>query len=119
MAHFYASVRGTGKTEASKSGTKKTGMIAHVRGWDIGARVVVEHVDGKDMIRVYKTRGTNGDNGGRNDELVATIVDGERTIVRVPDEEEDMARCKECDGKLPKSLLVGGCCNYCFEGGRA
>lgn len=118
MTHFYTSVRGTGKSEATKSGTKKTGMVAHVRGWDIGARVVIEHVDGKDMVRVYKTHGTNGDKGGNNDELIATLCEGERTIVRVPDEPEDMARCSECEGKLPKSLLVGDRCNYCFEGGR-
>jgi len=60
MAQFYGSIEGTGRTTATRTGTKSSGMTAHIRGWNVGARVVLQHVDGVDMVRVYETGGSNG-----------------------------------------------------------
>lgn len=59
MAHFYASIEGS-RGMATRAGTKNSGMIGHIRGWDIGARVELSHVDGRDVVRVYRTGGSNG-----------------------------------------------------------
>ena len=59
MAHFYASIEGS-RGEATRAGTKQSGMTGHIRGWDIGARVELSHVDGRDIVRVYRTGGSHG-----------------------------------------------------------
>ncbi len=63
MAHFYATVSGARDTVATKTGTKASGMDAHVRGWDVGARIRMFHDEktGKDRVQVYLTKGSNGD----------------------------------------------------------
>ncbi len=58
MAQFYGNVQGN-RGEATRMGTKNSGMTAHIRGWDVGAYVVLQHVDGVDVVRVYKTKGSN------------------------------------------------------------
>lgn len=68
MAHFYGSVRGQARTMATRRGSKVGGMSAHIRGWDIGARVELIHLGGKDVVRVYKTSGSNAKG---SDELVS------------------------------------------------
>ena len=68
MAHFYGSINGRGGSQTTRTGTKGTGLIAHIRGWDIGARVELSHVDGRDVVRVYRTSGSNG---GGSDQLIA------------------------------------------------
>jgi hypothetical protein len=70
MAHFYASMKGS-RGEATRVGTKQSGLTAHVRGWDIGARVELSHVDGRDYVRVYATTGSNG---GGSDQLIAELA---------------------------------------------
>ena len=35
------------------------GIDAHVRGWDTGARIICEHIDGRDRVKVYRTGGSN------------------------------------------------------------
>lgn len=62
MAHFYGSLKGQARTEATRRGSKAWGMVAHIRGWNIGARVVLSHnpETGKDVVRVYCTGGSNG-----------------------------------------------------------
>ncbi len=64
MAQFYASIQGN-RGEASRMGTKSSGIEGHIRGWNIGARVVCSHDDktGKDVVRVYKTSGSGGSYG--------------------------------------------------------
>lgn len=59
MAHFYGSMRGS-RGEATRMGTKASGFTAHIRGWDIGARVEVGVNDlGQDIVIVHLTRGSN------------------------------------------------------------
>ena len=60
MAHFYGEIKGSGKSTATRCGTKNTGIQAHIRGWNLGCEVVCHHQDGKDYISIYKTGGTDG-----------------------------------------------------------
>jgi hypothetical protein len=60
MAHFYAEIQGN-RGKVSRTGTKSSGMWAHVRGWDTGVevRLSVSKEDGSDMIEVWLTGGSN------------------------------------------------------------
>ena len=70
MAQYYASIQGN-HGEATRMGTKKTGMEAHIRGWNIGVRVYCRWNEetNKDEITVYRTGGSNG----RTDDLIAKL----------------------------------------------
>ena len=59
MAQFRAVIRGQ-RGEASRLGSKQSGIVAHVDGWHTGATVRISHVDGRDLISVYRTGGSNG-----------------------------------------------------------
>lgn len=67
MARFYGDLQGQAGA-ATRRGSKTSGLSGHLRGWDVGARVVLDHVDGKDRVSVYRTAGSHG---ARPDELVA------------------------------------------------
>ncbi|MFC1567354.1 hypothetical protein ACFL3R_00770 [Thermodesulfobacteriota bacterium] len=60
MSHFYSSIQGN-RGEATRCGTKDSGIRGHIRGWDIGVRVHVFNRNGVDEVRVYKTSGSNGE----------------------------------------------------------
>jgi len=64
MAQFYASIKGN-REEATRMGTKESGIYGYIRGWNIGVRVEMMHIDGKDICRVYKTSGSNGSSGSK------------------------------------------------------
>lgn len=72
MAHFYASINGARESIATKTGTKKSGMSAHVRGWNVGVDVRLSHENGKDVVRVYKTSGSNG---GISPQLITEYIE--------------------------------------------
>lgn len=60
MSHFYASIQGN-RGEATKTGTKISGVHGHIRGWDFGIKVDMYINDaGEDTARVYLTGGSNG-----------------------------------------------------------
>jgi hypothetical protein len=59
MSHFYASMKGA-RGQATRCGSKQSGIFAHIRGWNFGVRVELVHVGGKDAVRLYQTSGTNG-----------------------------------------------------------
>ena len=40
-------------------GSKQSGAWGHVRGWNIGVVVEIAHVDGSDVVRVYRTGGSS------------------------------------------------------------
>lgn len=67
MSHFYVSARGTGKTEATRTGTKKTGIQAHVRGWHVGVEVVGTNYrtyEGlTDVFKIFSTGGSAASDG--------------------------------------------------------
>ena len=59
MANFYAEIMG-GRGKASRTGTEKSGMWSHTRGWDSGIEVNCYVLAGKDFADVYATKGSNG-----------------------------------------------------------
>jgi hypothetical protein len=60
MAHFYGNIQGN-RGEATRMGTKGSGISAHIRGWDIGAKVSC-YVDdeGRDCVCVTISGGSRG-----------------------------------------------------------
>lgn len=67
MAHFRSIIRGN-RGESSRLGSKDSGMVASVDGWHTGATVRIAHVDGRDLVSVYRTGGSNR---GASEVLVA------------------------------------------------
>ena len=58
MAHFIGFVTGNARAAASRLGTKRNGINAEARGWDIGGVVEVHHdaslgADGADVVNLY------------------------------------------------------------------
>lgn len=50
MSQFYGRIQGN-RGEATRLGSKKSGVDADARGWRIGGSVYMLHVDGKDHVR--------------------------------------------------------------------
>lgn len=69
MARFFAEIVGN-RGIASRVGTERSGMWAHVRGWNVGVEVQCLDVGGVDVIRVYKTGGSSA---ARNSILLAEL----------------------------------------------
>lgn len=56
-------------------GSKASGIVAHARGWDVGALVDVSvGDDGRDVVRIYQTGGSNGN---ASQVLVLTFREGD------------------------------------------
>ena len=62
MAHFYAEIQGN-RGEATRMGSKASGIQGHIRGWDVGARVSCYYDESLDEDRVRVTL-TNGSGYG-------------------------------------------------------
>ena len=62
MAQFYGTISGQAKTEASRLGSKKSGISGHIRGWNQGGKVSCWYNDKNDMdmCEIYATEGSNG-----------------------------------------------------------
>lgn len=59
MAHFIGYLQGS-RGEASRLGTKNTGIDARAQGWEIGGKIIMEcNKDGEDIVTIYVTRGSN------------------------------------------------------------
>lgn len=71
MAHFIGYLKGN-RGEASRLGTKKSGISAQAQGWNIGAKIWITYNEetGKDEVTIYKTSGSNG---GFSDEKIANF----------------------------------------------
>lgn len=72
MAQYIGVVQGA-RGEASRLGTKASGMTATVNGWNVGARVIIQHEDGRDVLYIYQTGGSNGAPHSRD--VIAKITD--------------------------------------------
>lgn len=59
MAQFLGSVKGS-RGEATRLGTKNSGMKVYANGWDLGAYVSIVHINGEDIVSVSITKGSNG-----------------------------------------------------------
>lgn len=71
MAQFLGSVSGT-RGEATRLGSKNSGLTVQANGWNVGVTVHARHVDGEDVFDVYATSGSNH---RRSDELLFTITE--------------------------------------------
>lgn len=73
MTQFYASIQGN-SSRATCMGSKSSGIMGHIRGWDVGVRVYIEHDKERklDIVRVYKTSGCND---GNPDSLIAAFTE--------------------------------------------
>lgn len=58
MSQFYASIQGN-RGEATRMGSKASGITGHVRGWDVGARVDGYVKGESDVVAVRATGGSN------------------------------------------------------------
>lgn len=76
MAQFRATIEGQ-RGEASRLGSKQSGITATINGWDDGVSVRAFHRDGKDVFYVYRTAGSNG---RTTSQLIATISNGTAVI---------------------------------------
>ncbi len=61
MARFYGTVMGSAPSEASRVGSGTQGVVAHIRGWRIGGKVEAFDRDGKDVILLQLTGGSEND----------------------------------------------------------
>jgi hypothetical protein len=61
MAHFYLEASGSAPTPTIRVGTKSSGVRVHIRGWDIGVRVVGSYhsTTKKDIFDIFITGGSN------------------------------------------------------------
>ena len=58
MGHFRGTVKGN-RGEASRLGTKGSGLHVTANGWDIGVEVLLWHNGEYDEVTVYITGGSN------------------------------------------------------------
>jgi len=74
MSHFYGNMQG-GRGEVTRTGTKNSGMNAHIRGWNCGVEVEARWNDELQVncFDVFRTTGSNG-TGGRV--LLTTFNEG-------------------------------------------
>ena len=64
MAQFRATIKGS-RGVASRLGTKKSGIVCSVNGWNSGIRVEAfyDKDSGQDVFTVFETGGSNGSTG--------------------------------------------------------
>lgn len=79
MAQFRSIIRGQ-RGEASRLGSKQSGMRADVNGWHTGATVKIDHVDGRDRVQVFRTSGSGQ---GQSTILVVEWFEAESTVYPV------------------------------------
>ncbi len=61
MSHFYSEIVGS-HGEATRQGTKQSGIVSHIRGWDVGVRVSgMVDSNGDDVFTIVLTSGSGDD----------------------------------------------------------
>ncbi len=73
MSQFYASIQGN-RGMATRQGTKKSGIEGHIRGWNVGARIVCEYNADTDKDTIYVFQ-TGGSNRRETDKLIARFTE--------------------------------------------
>lgn len=80
MSHYYARSVGSAKTEATRRGTKSSGIAAHANSWSIGGIVEINWNDKlqTDVVSIYRTKGSNS----RSSRILSYAeIDGKFTII--------------------------------------
>lgn len=61
MSRFYGSLDGSARTQATRQGTVKSGLVGHVHGWNVGVQVMMDvDAEDRDHAHIYITGGSNG-----------------------------------------------------------
>ena len=89
MSHFHASLTGSGKSTATKTGTKTSGISGHIRGWNAGVKIIgMSRSDDTDTFQIFITSGSNG---GASDRLIG-FVDNDGDYIPFDDDVHDYKR---------------------------
>ena len=66
MAQFYADIQGN-RGQATRMGTKKSGLDGHIRGWHIGAKVWMHYntLTKEDEVTIDLTSGSSPGRGAK------------------------------------------------------
>ncbi|KKL25198.1 hypothetical protein LCGC14_2407700 [marine sediment metagenome] len=82
MAQFRATIRGN-REEASRLGTKKSGIEAHINGWFVGVAIYAAHdvSNNQDRFSIYITSGS--DSG--KESFIGEVREGPDGPVFIPD----------------------------------
>lgn len=59
MAHFRATIKGM-RGEASRLGSRDSGLNVTCNGWRDGVHVAADVVDGEDVFNIYSNGGSDG-----------------------------------------------------------
>lgn len=107
MAHFYGNMQG-GRGETTRTGTKSSGITAHVRTWSAGVDVSMNHCeDETDSADIVITHGSNGPSARNFLHLTAAdiveILEGRARLAVVPVNADDSTARREVD-----AILEGG-----------
>lgn len=70
MARFYGELYGRAGIRVTREGTARSGLSAHAQGWNVGVSVICEAEGDKDIIKVYRTGGSNNPDSR---ELIAVV----------------------------------------------
>ena len=73
MSQFYGSIKGN-RGEATRCGSKASGIVGHIRGWDQGVKVI-GHVD-ENGAEVFEVIVSGGSNGGSSDQNIGHVING-------------------------------------------
>ena len=71
MSQFYGSMQGS-RGAVTRTGSKASGVEAHVRGWNVGTRTIAyfDYERNEDAIDVYLTAGSSG---AEHDKFIGTF----------------------------------------------
>ncbi len=70
MSKFYGDLQGS-RGEATRCGTKQSGIRSHVRGWHVGIRATVDDRLAGDTVHVYATSGSSNNGTSYDGFLIA------------------------------------------------
>lgn len=61
MAHFYTGISGQSRTEATRIGSKNSGITAFTNGWNSGVKIygIYDAEKDLDIFHIYATHGSN------------------------------------------------------------
>ena len=114
MAQYYADIQGN-RGEATRMGTKNSGMGGHIRGWNVGARVWMGYNEETEQDECTVSI-TGGSNGGRFRDLgtfTAADLETEPEEVReascILDEEVDLFEISQEMLEILERLDIDGC----------
>lgn len=73
MSRYYGSLTGKAKTTATREGTTKSGISCHVRGWDVGVKVISDNGEHEKNDTFYIAI-TYGSNGHGNSTVIGSVA---------------------------------------------